>query len=102
MLYTILLQAASGTGSSSAAGSGMMNILMIVALIAIFYFFMIAPQRKREKKINEFRNNIKKGDEVVTIGGIHGHIRDIKEDCFILEVTDGVRITVDKNAIAMS
>ena len=75
---------------------------MIIALIAIFYFFMIAPQRKREKKINEFRNNIKKGDEVVTIGGIHGRIREIKEDSFVLEITDGVRITVDKNAIAMS
>lgn len=80
----------------------MMNILMIVALIAIFYFFMIAPQRKREKKINEFRKNLKKGDEVVTIGGIHGRIREIKEDSFVLEITDGVRITVDKNAIAMS
>lgn len=79
-----------------------MNMLMIVALIAIFYFFMIAPQRKREKKINEFRNNIKKGDEVVTIGGIHGRIREIKENSFVLEISDGVRITVDKNAIAMS
>ena len=77
-------------------------MLMIVALIAIFYFFMIAPQRKREKKINEFRNNIKKGDEVVTIGGIHGRIREIKENSFVLEISDGVRITVDKNAIAMS
>ena len=79
-----------------------MNMLMIVALIAIFYFFMIAPQRKREKKINEFRSNLKKGDKVVTIGGIHGTIREIKEDSFILEVTNGVNITVDKNAIAMS
>ena len=71
-------------------------MLMIVAL------FMIAPQRKREKKINEFRSNIKKGDKVVTIGGIHGTIREIKEDSFILEITNGVSITVDKNAIAMS
>jgi preprotein translocase, YajC subunit len=99
MLNTILLEAAAPSG---AAGAGWGNIIMIVALIAIFYFFMIAPQRKREKKINEFRNNIKKGDAVVTIGGIHGHIRDIKENTFIIEITDGVRITVDKNAIAMS
>ena len=101
MLYTILMQAASGS-TGSGAGAGMMNMLMIVALIAIFYFFMIAPQRKREKKINEFRSNLKKGDKVVTIGGIHGTIREIKEDSFILEVTNGVNITVDKNAIAMS
>ncbi len=101
MLYTILLQAAN-EGTSGAGAAGWMNMLMIVALIAIFYFFMIAPQRKREKKINEFRNNIKKGDEVVTIGGIHGRIREIKENSFVLEISDGVRITVDKNAIAMS
>ena len=101
MLYTFLLQAASGS-TGSGAGAGMMNMLMIVALIAIFYFFMIAPQRKREKKINEFRSNIMKGDKVVTIGGIPGTIRDIKEDSFILEITNGVSITVDKNAIAMS
>lgn len=98
MLNTILLQATNPSG----AGSGWSSMIMIIALIAIFYFFMIAPQRKREKKINEFRNNIKKGDEVVTIGGIHGRIREIKEDSFVLEITDGVRITVDKNAIAMS
>lgn len=102
MLNTILLQAATGGDATNGGAAGWMNMLMIVALIAIFYFFMIAPQRKREKKINEFRSNIKKGDKVVTIGGIHGTIREIKEDSFILEITNGVSITVDKNAIAMS
>ena len=93
MLNTILLQAATGGDAANGGAAGW---------IAIFYFFMIAPQRKREKKINEFRSNIKKGDKVVTIGGIHGTIREIKEDSFILEITNGVSITVDKNAIAMS
>jgi preprotein translocase subunit YajC len=102
MLNTILLQAATGGDAANGGAAGWMNMLMIVALIAIFYFFMIAPQRKREKKINEFRSNIKKGDKVVTIGGIHGTIREIKEDSFILVITNGVSITVDKNAIAMS
>lgn len=84
MLNTILLQAA-----------------MIIALIAIFYFFMIAPQKKREKKINEFRNSLKNGDKVVTIGGIYGRIREVKDTTFILEIADGVRIKVDKSAISM-
>ena len=99
MLYTILLQAANGT--PSAGGSSWMNMIMILAIIAIFYFFMIAPQRKREKKIKEFHEALKKGDKVVTIGGLHGIIRDIKDDTIILEVTDGVRITVNKSSISM-
>ena len=74
---------------------------MIIALIAIFYFFMIAPQKKREKKINEFRNSLKNGDKVVTIGGIYGRIREVKDNAFILEIADGVRIKVDKSAISM-
>ena len=74
---------------------------MIIAIIAIFYFFMIAPQKKREKKINEFRNNLKNGDKVVTIGGIYGRIREVKDNTFILEIADGVRIKVDKSAISM-
>jgi len=100
MLYTILLQAADAA-APSAGGAGWMNMIMIIAIIAIFYFFMIAPQRKREKKIKEFHDALKKGDKVITIGGIHGTIRDIKDDTVILEVTDGVRITVNKSSISM-
>ena len=62
---------------------------------------MIAPQKKREKKINEFRNSLKNGDKVVTIGGIYGRIREVKDNAFILEIADGVRIMVDKSAISM-
>ncbi len=98
MLNTILLQAANG----GAPGGGIWSsTIMIIALIAIFYFFMIAPQKKREKKINEFRNSLKNGDKVVTIGGIYGRIREVKDTTFILEIADGVRIKVDKSAISM-
>ena len=89
----ILLQA------SSAAGSGMSSILMIVALIAIFYFFMIRPQSQKQKKINNFRAGLSKGDKVMTAGGIYGKIREIKEKTVVLEIADGVRITIDKGSI---
>ena len=94
MLNTILLQAAGG-----AAGSGWSSMIMIIAIIAIFYFFMIAPQQKKQKKINAFRDSLKNGDKVVTIGGIHGRVREIKDNTIILEVADGVRITIDKAMI---
>lgn len=80
-------------------GGGFQGIIMIVALIAIFYFFMIRPQQKRQKEIRQFRENIAKGDTVVTAGGIYGKVRDISEKYFLIEVSDGVRIRVDKGSV---
>ena len=96
MLNSILLQAA---GGSPQQGSGMMSILMIVALIAIFYFFMIRPQSKKQKEIKKFRDAMQKGDKVTTAGGIHGKIRDIKNDVIILQIDDNVKITIDKSMV---
>ena len=90
MLNSILLQSA-----QQGQGSGMMSILMIVALIAIFYFFMIRPQNKKQKEIKKFRDAMQKGDKVTT-GGIHGKIREIKDNVIILQIDDNVKITIDK------
>ena len=81
------------------ANSGMFNILMIVALIAIFYFFMIRPQQKRQKEIRKFRESLTVGDRVITAGGIHGKIRGIKDNAFIIEIADNVKITIDKGSV---
>ena len=82
MLNSILLQAAGSAGAQGGA-SGWSSIIMIVALIAIFYFFMIRPQSKKQKEIKKFRDAMKKGDKVTTAGGIHGKIRDIKENVWL-------------------
>ena len=97
MLNNILLQAADGAG-----GSSMMSLLMIVVLIAIFYFFMIAPQQKKQKKINAFRDSLKKGDKVMTAGGIYGRIREINDTFVLLEIDSNVTIKIDKNSIYQS
>ncbi len=75
---------------------------MIVMIIAIFYFFMIAPQQKKQKKINAFRDSLRNGDKVMTAGGIYGRIREVKDNTVILEIADGVRIKIDKNSIYQS
>ncbi len=98
MLSTILLQAAQGAAPSGGIAD-YSGLIMIVALIAIFYFFMIRPQQQKQKKINEFRSSLKKGDKVMTAGGIYGRIVTIKDSTVILEVADGVRITIDKAMI---
>ncbi len=97
MLNTILLQAADGAG-----GSSMMSRLMMVLRIAIFYFFMIAPQQKKQKKINAFRDSLKKGDKVMTAGGIYGRIREVNDNYILLEIDNNVTIKIDKNSIYQS
>ena len=97
MLNIILLQAA-----GSPQGGGMSFILMIVAMIAIFYFFIIGPQQKKQKKINAFRDSLKKGDKVMTAGGIYGRIREIKDTYILLEIDNNVTIKIDKNSIYQS
>jgi len=91
MLNLILLQS-----GAAPQGNGMFSILMIVALIAIFYFFMIRPQSKKQKEIKQFRDAMQKGDKVTTAGGIHGKIKEIKDNVIILQIDDNVKITVDK------
>ncbi|ROT04053.1 preprotein translocase subunit YajC [Muribaculaceae bacterium Isolate-104 (HZI)] len=89
----VLLQADGGQGA------GAMNLIMIVVLIAIFYFFMIRPQQKKQKEIRKFRERISVGDNIVTAGGIYGRIRRIKETTFVVEISKGVEITVDKGSV---
>ena len=96
MLNTVLLQAATG---GTGAGSGWSSMIMIVALIAIFYFFMIAPQQKKQKEIEQFRQGLKKGDKVVTIGGIYGTVVEVKDKTLILEIDQNVKIKVDKSSV---
>lgn len=95
MLFnTILLDAA-----PAPAGGGMSGIFMIIALIAVFYFFMIRPQQKRQKEIRKFREGLSKGDNVITAGGIYGKIREIRDTTIIVEIADGVKITLDKGSV---
>lgn len=93
MLTTILLQAA------KSAGGGMEGLIMIVAMIAIFYFLMIRPQNKKQKEIKRQREAMKTGDRVVTAGGIHGRLRDVKDATVTLEVAPGVTLKVDKTSV---
>ena len=92
LLNSILLQA-------DAAGGGWSGMLMIIAMIAIFYFFMIRPQQKRQKEIRKLRESLTVGDRVITAGGIHGKIRGIKDNAFIIEIADNVKITIDKGSV---
>lgn len=83
-------------------GGGMTSTLIMIGLILlIFYFFMIRPQQKKQKQIEEFRSKLSKGDKIITIGGLHGKITDVQEKVFVIEIADGVKITIEKAAVAI-
>lgn len=88
--------------AAPAAGKGMMweNLLMIGAIIIIFYFFLIRPQMKKTKEQKRFRESIQKGQKIVTIGGIHGKITEVSDTTVIIEIEGGVRVKLEKSAIA--
>ena len=85
-----------------AAGSGTSSLIMFGMIFAVMYFFMIRPQIKKQKKESAYRLALKKGDSVITIGGIHGKITDVKNDSFIIEVHGGTKLKVQKTAVSMS
>lgn len=89
----ILLQAPTGGGAAQ-------QLIMIVMIIVVFYFFMIRPQMKKAKQEKEFKESIKKGDKVVTIGGVHGKVLEVNDTTFILEIDTNTKVKIEKTAIS--
>lgn len=83
-------------------GSAISQFVMIGLIVVIFYFFMIRPQQKKQKEEKKFREAVKEGTEVVTIGGIHGTIVLAEEKTVTVEIDKNVRIKVERSAISMS
>lgn len=81
------------------AGSGSFWI-MIIAMIAIMYFFMWRPESKRRKQMENFRNGLKKGDKIITAGGIYGTVKEVHDTYLLIEVDSNVTLRIDKNMVA--
>ncbi len=79
--------------------SSMSMILMMVLIFVVMWLFMIRPQQKQQKKLNEFRNALEKGQKVVTAGGIHGTIKEVKPSTVVVQIGKDVDIEVDKGMI---
>lgn len=94
-MYLILLQAPTDSNTSM-----IYNVLLWVGIIGIFYFFMIRPQQKKQKDQKNFVDSLKKGDNVVTIGGMHGRIASVDATTVILEVDRGVKMTFEKTSVS--
>lgn len=93
-MLSIILQA------TTPGSPAMSNLFMIGMIVVVFYFFMIRPQMKKAKVEKQFKEEIKKGDKIVTIGGVHGKITDVQDKTFTIEIADNVRVKIEKSAIS--
>lgn len=81
-------------------GGGWSGLLMILLIFVVFWLFFIRPQNKKQKEEQKFREALQKGDDVVTIGGIHGKVVEVKETTLLISIDNNVKIEVEKSAIA--
>lgn len=100
MSFISFLQTANGASSASTSGSFITTLVPFVLIIVIFYFFLIRPQNKKQKETQKMIDALKKGDKVVTIGGIHGVVSSTKEKTVIVKVDDNTKIEFTRTAIA--
>lgn len=87
-------------GGDAAQGGGFAAFVPIILMFVIFYFLLIRPQQKKAKAHQEMINNLKKGDRVITSGGIHGTITSLDENTATVEIADKVKVKVTRGSIA--
>ena len=95
-LYTILQ---ASPAAQPPQGQNWSMWIMLILIFVVMWLFMIRPQRKQQKELQKFRDSLKKGDKVVTIGGIYGTVVELKDKSVLIEVDKDVKIRVDRNAL---
>jgi len=100
-LVTTLLFIGSCIPTDEEGGFDWSIIIIFALFIGIFYFFMIRPQRKRQREHQELVSELKRGDSVITAGGIYGQIESISEDSVVIKVESGATMRVAKNSVAL-
>ena len=95
LMYILLMG-----GDPKQGGGGSSMLIMMLLLIVVFWFFFIRPQMKKNKELQKFRQNLAKGQKVITIGGIHGKIVEIGESTVTIETEGQTRLKIEKSAVA--
>lgn len=86
----------------AAGGGDLTSMMLMFGMIAVvFFFFIIRPQSKRQKDMKKFRESLEKGQKIVTIGGVHGKIVELKDTTAVIEVEGGNRLKIERSAISL-
>jgi len=91
----LMAQPAGGTGQTNP----LVTFLPLILVFVVFYFFMIRPQMKKQKEMTNYRTSLKKGDKVITTGGIYGRVFEVKDNHVTVDVGGDVKLKIDKNAL---
>ena len=86
--------------AEAATRSPLLEFVPLILIFGIFYFVMVAPMRKRQKALTAMIESLKKGDKVVTTGGVYGEVHSVQDGVVLLKIADNVRVKVAKSAIA--
>jgi preprotein translocase subunit YajC len=86
-------------GGATGQSNALITFLPLILVFVVFYFFMIRPQMKKQKEMNNYRNSLKRGDKVITTGGIYGRVYEVKDNYVMMDAGGDVKLKVDKNAL---
>jgi preprotein translocase subunit YajC len=100
LFLNLLLGTPQGANCAAGTSNPLMTFLPLVAIIAIFYFLIIRPQNKKQKETQKMLAALKKGDKIVTIGGIHGTIQTVREQTVIVKVDEDTKLEFSRSAIS--
>ncbi|MDR1074545.1 MAG: preprotein translocase subunit YajC [Treponema sp.] len=95
-----LLMATPDAAAGGAGGSALVSFVPFILIIGIFYFLIIRPQNKKQKETQKMLGALKKGDKIVTIGGIHGTIQKVKEASVIVKVDENTKMEFSRSAVS--
>lgn len=98
-MNTLLVYTLQAAAPAQGQPSALPTILMFAAIILVMWLFMIRPQRKQQKELQNFRNSLKKGDKIVTVGGIYGEILEVNDKTALIKVDGDVKLRVDKQGL---
>jgi preprotein translocase subunit YajC len=97
--FAYILLMGQPASSTSGQGNAWISFLPLLLVFVVFYFFMIRPQMRKQKEMNNYRTSLKKGDKVITTGGIYGRVHEVKDNYVMIDAGGDIRLKVDKNAL---
>jgi len=86
-------------GSTGGQSNALVTFLPLILVFVVFYFFMIRPQMRKQKEMNNYRSSLKRGDKVITTGGIYGRVNEVKDNYIMMDAGSDIKLKVDKSAL---
>lgn len=98
-LYLLWIMGGNPSGEQG-GGNPLLSFLPFILIIVVIYFLMIRPQKKRQQEREKLISGVAKGDRIITIGGIHGHVQSTKDKTLIVKIADNVKIEIERSAVS--